>query len=161
MNKFTKWLKNNKKKVITIGVVLLVIIVFVVFLWSIIAYLVPNTKESVYGDRCEVTEKNPIASDREEKIKEFLEKDYKKMKLISYDIKCNLVDIIIEVDDKTSFSDVKKMSNKLIEVFEENELKYYDIELMIKSNNEKSEDYPRIGTHHKEINGTINKKFVW
>jgi len=155
-----KWIKNNKRKAIIIAVVLLAIILLVIFSYAIISYLMPNTKASVYCDRCKVTSNYPVESDREEKIKEFL-KDYKGIELKTFDVKCNLIDIVVEVDDKYSFSKVKDMSKKLLKVFSDDENKYYDIQLMVKSNNEKSELYPKIGTHHKEIDGKVNDSFVW
>lgn len=155
-----KWIKNNKKKTIIIGVVVLAIVLLVIFSFAIISYLVPNTKASVYGDRCKATSDYQVESDREDKIKDFL-KDYKEIELKSFDVKCNLIDVVIEVDDKYSFSKVKDMSKKLLKVFSEDEYKHYDIQLMVKSNNEKSEVYPKIGTHHKEINGKVNDSFVW
>ena len=155
-----KWIKNNKKKAIIIGVIVLALALLIIFSYAIISYLVPNTKASVYGDRCKVTSNYPVESDREDKINEFF-KEYKEVKLKTFDVKCNLIDIVIEVDDKYSFSKVKDMSKKLLEVFSEDEIKYYDIQLMVKSNNEKSELYPKIGTHHKEIDGKVNDSFVW
>lgn len=155
------WIKENKKKAIIIGVVILAVVLLVVFAFAIISYLVPNTKASVYGDRCKATSEYKVESDREDKIKEFL-KDYNDMDLKSFDVKCNLIDIVIEVDDKVSLSKVKDMSKKLLKVFSEDEYKHYDIQLMVKSNaGDKSEVYPKIGTHHKEIDGKINDSFVW
>jgi hypothetical protein len=155
-----RWIKNNKKKAIIIGVVVLAVLLLVIFSFAIISYLVPNTKASVYGDRCKTTSNYQIESDREDKIKEFL-KDYKEIEFKSFDVKCNLIDIVIEVKDKYSFSKVKDMSKKLLKVFTEDEYKHYDIQLMVKSDNDKSEVYPKIGTHHKEINGKVNDSFVW
>lgn len=160
MDKFIKWVKNNKKLVIKIGIIVVILILFIVAIFGVISFLMPDTKESVYGNRCEITEANPVSKKRKNEIKNVL-KDYDNMKLIEYNVKCNLIDIIIEVNDETNFSDVKKMSNKLLEVFSKEELKIYDIELMIKSNKKDSEDYPKIGTHHKEINGSMNEEFVW
>lgn len=160
MDKIINWVKKNKKLIIKITIIFVVLVLFIVGIYGIISFLMPDTKESVYGDRCEVAEDNPVSKKRESEIKKFL-KDYKGMTLIDYNVKCNLIDIIIEVEDETSFSDVKKMGNKLLDVFSEKELKIYDIELMIRSNKKDSEDYPRIGTHHKEINGSMNDEFVW
>lgn len=160
MDKVIKWVKKNKKKVIGFFVVIAILVAFVIGIWGVVSYLMPDTKESVYGDRCDITEQHPVSKKRESEITKFL-KDYDKMKLIDYDVKCNLIDIVIEVDDSMSFSDVKTMGKKLLEVFKEEELKYYDIELMIRSNKEDSADYPKIGTHHKEINGSMNDDFVW
>ena len=159
MDKFKKWFKNNKKKSIVISIVATAAVLMVIFTIGVITFLMPNTRKSVYGDRCEVTKKNPVESDRETKIKEFI-KDYKNMEFSSFEVKCNLIDVIITVDEKVSISNVKKMGKKLLKVFSEDELKYYDIQLMVKSNKE-NDAYPIIGTHHKEINGSTNENFVW
>ena len=162
MNKIKEWLKNNKKKAIIIGIVLITLILCVVFSIAVIKYLMPNTKTSVYGDRCTITQDYPVAEDREDKIKEFLDsKDYSSMNFVSFEVKCNLIDVIVEVDDKTSFSKVKGMGKKMLSIFSEDELKKYDIQLLRRSNNEESEDYPKIGTHHKEINQSMNDDFIW
>lgn len=160
MNKLKKWVANNRKKVIVIGILLLSLILSIIFLIGVISYLMPNTRESVYGDRCEFTSEHAVKDERESKIKDFL-KDYETMDMKSFEVKCNLINIIIEVDDKTSFSKVKSMGKKLLSVFDDDELKYYDIQLMIKSNKENSDDYPKIGSHHKEINGSTNEDFIW
>lgn len=162
MKKIKNWFKNNKKKAIITGIVLLTLILCVVFLIAVIKYLMPDTKASVYGDRCEVTEDYPVADDRKDKIKSFLEKkDYANMSFISMEVKCNLIDIIVEVDDKASFSKVKSMGKKMLGEFSKEELEKYDIQLIIRSNNDESEDYPKIGTHHKKINGSMNDDFIW
>lgn len=160
MNKLKKWVANNRKKAIVIGMLLLSLILSIIFLIGVISYLMPNTRESVYGDRCEFTAEHAVKDERESKIKDFL-KDYENMDMKKFEVKCNLINIIIEVDDKTSFSKVKSMGKKLLSVFDEDELKYYDIQLMIKSNKENSDDYPKIGSHHKEINGSTNEDFIW
>ncbi len=162
MNKIKDWFKKNKKKTIMLGLALISLILCIIFLVAVIKYLMPNTKKSVYGDRCAITADHPIADDREDTIKKFLDsKDYSTMKFVSFERKCNLIDVIVEVEDKTSFSKVKAMGKKLLSVFDKDEQKYYDIQLIIRSDNDESEDYPKIGTHHKEINGSINDDFIW
>ena len=160
MNKIKKWFKNNKKKSIILSIVLLAVILLIVFTVGVISYLMPNSRKSVYGDRCEVTKEHPVEKDRKDKIKEFL-KNYKGMELSSYEVKCNLIDFVIVVDDSASVSKVKKMSKELLKVFTKEELKYYDLELMVKASNEKNDAFPIAGTHHKEINGSSNDNFVW
>ncbi len=160
MEKFISFLKRNKKKVI-VGTILL--IVFVIFLFSgykLYKYLTPDTKDSVYGDRCELTDGIDITSERENMIKDKVE-SYSGMKLSDVDVKCNLIDIVVVVDDSTTLDTVKEMSAQLLTVFTEEELKYYDIQLFVDSDNEKSEVYPVIGTRHKTNNGDPESSFVW
>lgn len=160
MNKIKKWIKNNKKKVIMIVTVLVLLILFVCISYAIISFLMPNTKASVYGNRCEVTRDYPVASDRKDKLEAFVSKQ-DKMKLVNFEVKCNLIDIIVEVDDSVAVSKIKTMAKSMLEEFSDDEIKYYDIEIMIKSNKSDSDSYPMIGVHHKEINGSSTDNFVW
>lgn len=160
MNKIKKFLKTHKKKCIALGVVLLVFVIIGIALYSVVSYLTPNTRESVYGDRCEVTENHPVDKERNSEVKKFFE-GKEKAKFVKLEIKCNLIDIIMEVDDSESIANVKAIGKELLSVFSEDELKYYDLQLIVKSNAKKSETYPKIGTHHKEIDGISNDDFVW
>jgi hypothetical protein len=160
MNKFLSFIKKNKKKVIVTILLLIVFGVFVFAAYKLYEYLTPDTKDSVYGNRCELTEGVEISKERKDMIKETVE-SYEGMKLSNVDIKCNLIDIIVKVDDEITLDTVKEMSDKLLTVFTEEELKYYDLELWVDSNAKESEVYPVIGTRHKTGNGDATKKFVW
>lgn len=160
MNKFLSFIKKNKKKVIVTILLLIVFGVFVFAAYKLYEYLTPDTKDSVYGNRCELTEGVAISKERKDMIKETVE-SYEGMKLSNVDIKCNLIDIIVKVDDEITLDTVKEMSDKLLTVFTEEELKYYDLELWVDSNAKESEVYPVIGTRHKTGNGDATKKFVW
>ena len=56
MNKFLSFIKKNKKKVIVTILLLIVFGVFVFAAYKLYEYLTPDTKDSVYGNRCELTE---------------------------------------------------------------------------------------------------------
>ncbi len=160
MDKFKKWLKENKKRSVILGITVVTVIILIIFTIGVVKFLMPNTRKNIYGERCSVTKEYPVESDRKEKIEDFL-KDYKNISLKSFQVKCNLIDIVIEVDDKVSLSTVKKMGKEMLSVFSKDELKYYDLELMVKSNNDESTVYPQMGTHHKEIDGSSNDNFIW
>lgn len=160
MNKIKKWIKNNKKKVIMLVTVLVLLLIFIIISYAIVSFLMPNTKASVYGDRCEVTRDYKVASDREAKLETFV-KSQEKMKLVSFEVKCNLIDIIVEVDDSVAVSKIKTMAKSMLSEFSDDEIRHYDIELMIKSNKKDSDSYPMIGMHHKEINGSSADNFAW
>ena len=160
MDKFISFLKRNKKRIIIILILLIVFSIFVFATYKLYKYLTPDTKDSVYGDRCELTDGIDITAERENSVKEVVE-SYEGMKLSDVDVKCNLIDIIVVVKDATEVKTVKDMSNKLLTVFTEEELKYYDIQLWVDSNSKNSETYPIIGTRHKTNNGDLESKFVW
>lgn len=160
MNKFLSFIKKNKKKIIITIVLLVVFSIFVFATYKLYKYLTPDTKDSVYGDRCELTDGIDITKEREKMIQDKIE-SYEGMKLSDVDVKCNLIDIIVVVNDEIEVKTVKEMSNELLTVFTEEELKYYDIELWVDSDATESEVYPIIGTRHKTNNGDATSKFVW
>lgn len=160
MKKVQSFIKKHKKGIIIVSAIVIVLIICAVALYQLIAYLSPNQKQSQYGDRCESTESVMITDARKEAIKEAVE-SYENMTLSTIDVKCNLIDIIVIVDDSVLASTVKEMSDKVLEAFSEEELKYYDLSLWVDSEAEESETYPMIGTRHKEINGEANAYFVW
>lgn len=160
MNNILSKIKKNKKKVIILVIILIALAISVFAVYKIISYLSPDRKNSVYGDRCEITESIEITKDRKEKIKSAIEA-YDGMKLSTIDVKCNLIDIIVIVKDEMEIKDVKTMSKDIIVVFNEEELKYYDLALWVNSDKDESEKYPIIGTKHKVINGESKDSFVW
>lgn len=160
MDKFISFLKKNKKRVIVITVLLVVLAIFLFATYKLYKYLTPDTKDSVYGDRCELTDGIDITAEREKMVKATVE-SYEGMKLSDVDVKCNLIDIVVIVPDETDVKTVKEMSNELLTVFTEEELKYYDIQLWVDSDAKESETYPIIGTRHKTNNGDLESKFVW
>ena len=71
--------KNKKKKVIITSIVGIAVLLFIIFLVAIIKYLMPDTKASVYGDRCEVSADYPIKDDRKQAVEKFFD-SYDKIK---------------------------------------------------------------------------------
>lgn len=160
MNNIMSKIKKHKKKLIIIAVVLILLAICFFAIYKVISYLMPDRKNSVYGNRCELTESIEINKERKNDIKVVVE-EYDGMALLTVDVKCNLIDIIVKVKDETEIATVKEMSKKIIAVFTEEELKYYDLALWIDSDNDKSTKYPIIGTKHKVINGESKDSFVW
>lgn len=158
MEKFLTFLKKHKKKVIILTVVLLLFIVCFILCHQLLAYLNPNTKESVYGDRCDLTESIMITDEKKDAIKTAVE-SFENMKLSNVDVKCNLIDIVVNVDNNVEEGKVKEMSSKLLESFSKEELKYYDLQLMVNWPDDKEK--AMMGTHHKMVNGEMNDHFVW
>lgn len=158
MEKFTTFLKKHKKKLIAIVVILIVFLICYIAIHQLLAYLNPNTKESVYGDRCDLTESVMITDARKNAVKEAVE-SYELMKLSTVHVECNLINIIVNVDNTVEESKIKEMADKVLAAFEKEELKYYDLQLMI--NWPDDPEKAMMATHHKMINGEMNDHFVW
>lgn len=158
MDKFLAFFKKHKKKIIIITIILIILIICFIACHQLLAYLNPNTKESVYGDRCDLTESIMITDARKDTVKEAIE-SYENMKVVDIDVKCNLIDIVVNVEKDVEEKKVKEMSDKVLEAFEKEELKYYDLQLLV--NWKDDEDKVMAGTHHKMVNGEMNDHFVW
>ncbi len=156
MSKFLSFLDKHKKKIIILTIVMIILIISVVSLYKIYQYLTPDHRASSYGDRCEETESILITDERKKSVQETVE-SYEKMKLSVVDVKCNLIDIVIYVEEDVPLKTVKEMSKKLLEVFTEEELKYYEIELLVDVKDVEDHDiYP---VAPKKAKGSSS--FVW
>lgn len=161
MDKFIVFVKKYRKKIIVCAILLIILAIFLFSAYRLYKFLTPDTRNSVYGDRCELTDDIDITKEREEMVKDVINEN-EGMTLSKINVKCNLIDITVKVEDDVKVDDVKKMADKILTVFTEEELKYYDIELMVDSTAEESEVYPIIGTRHKtNIDGNAEAKFVW
>ena len=160
MDNVLDFLKKHKKKVIAIVVVLVVFIIIFVAIKKVVNYLTPSSKQSVYGDRCDAVAKIPVKNDTKDAIKGVF-KEYELVEFKKIDVKCRLIDIIINLKGDMPDETVEEMSKKLLEVIPKDIKDNYDIEFYITNSNKENETYPRIGTHHKVINGEANDFFVW
>ncbi|MBR3523573.1 MAG: hypothetical protein IKN87_02690 [Bacilli bacterium] len=160
MDNVLDFLKKHKKKVIAIVVVLVVFIIIFVAIKKVVNYLTPSSKQSVYGDRCDAVAKIPVKNDTKDAIKGVF-KEYELVEFKKIDVKCRLIDIIINLKGDMPDETVEEMSKKLLEVIPKDIKDNYDIEFYITNSNKENETYPRIGTHHKVINGESNDFFVW
>lgn len=160
MDKFLNYIKDHKKRVIIIAIVL---IIFIFLFWTfkrIVNYLSPSTKQSVYGDRCENVKKYPVKNDTKKAIKESIE-SFEGVTLSKIDVKCKLIDIIINFDNDKDDAIIGQIGTSLLNAIPENIRNNYDLELYITNSNKENQTYPRIGTHHKVIKGEANENFVW
>ena len=160
MEDVLNFLKKHKKKVIAIVVALIVFLIIFIAIKKVVNYLSPSTKQSVYGDRCDAVKKIPVKDDTKTAIKNVF-KEYEVIEFKKIDVKCRLIDIVINLKEDMEDEQVEEMSRKLLEAIPEDIKNNYDIELYITNSNKENETYPRIGTHHKVIKGEVNDYFVW
>lgn len=160
MDKFLNYIKNHKKRVIIIAAVLIVFLALFLMFKKVYNYLSPSSKQSVYGDRCENVKAYPVKDDTKKSIKEAVE-SFEGVTLTKIDVKCKLIDIIINFDNDKEDTIVGQIGASLLNAIPENIRNNYDLELYITNSNKENQTYPRIGTHHKVIKGEANENFVW
>ena len=136
-----KLIKNNKG----ISIALIIILVFIIGSFIMIRTFFPSGNE--YGDRLKGIDKVKFSkkeiSELEEKIS-----DRSKIKKVTVDIKGKLINIIITVEEDADLDDMKDYAKEKLELFDEDELKFYDIQFYINNVKEK-EHYPAMGYKHK------------
>lgn len=137
-----EFIKKNKIMIIIFS---LLVIMFVSIGLLLITFF-PSGNE--YGNRLKGIDKVSFSKKEIDTLESKIG-DRNKIMDVSIDIKGRLINIIIKVEDDTELDDIKDHVKEKLELFSEEEQKYYDIQFYIKNANEKKEHYPKIGYKHK------------
>ncbi len=146
-----KFIKEHK---IT-SIVILVFVGVIVLLFMAWTIFFSKGGNPVYGNRLEGIEKVKITDSEEDKISSELEKD-KSVKDVDTNIAGRTLDIVITVDDDMKLDDAKKVGSNSYKVLSDKQIDYYSIQIFIKKNSEKENNFPIIGYKQR---GT--KDLVW
>ncbi len=141
--------KNNKHvKYGIIGVVVVLVIVLGILIYKNL-FLGSNSNRLEGIDNYKLT-KNEI-NDVKDLFNELNDID-------SIDVYTNykIIKILIKLKNDIELDTIKEKANKSIEKISESNREFYDIEIFVESNNEKSEVYPKIGYKYK-----TSSEFVW
>ena len=147
-----KFIKNNK---ILIALILIAVIMFSTILIIIFSNLSSGNDE--YGNRLDEIEKYPITDEVINNIKNEIS-SLEKVKSINYDLEGRLINFVIKVEDDLIVSEAKNYSEKILENFSDDIKSYYDIQILIDSNIDESENYPIIGYKHKTSDSLVWKQ---
>lgn len=139
-NKLMKELKENK----------FTTIVFLIFLGLfligalIFGLVMPKTGKPIYGNRLDGIEKVEVTKDQtNELVKNLKDKDY--VTSASTHISGKIINVLIETKDGTSIKKAKTLKTIVLKAFEEDQKKFYDIQLFITNENKDAKGYPVIG----------------
>lgn len=146
------FIKRHKFKLLLL---LIFIIVFVISLFALMNLLYPDSRKDVYGNRLDGIDDVPIKNKDVTEIKD----------------KISASDFVLEVDDlitgrlikftvyvkaDTNKDSAKKLLTTIQDVFSDEILSFYDIQVMIIEEKEESTNYPIFAYKHK-----TSKNFVW
>ena len=137
-----KHIKNNKG----IAITLLIILIFIIAGIFLLKAFFPSG--NAYGDRLKGIEKVEFSKSEITKLEEKI-KERDNIKNVSIDIKGRLINIIITVNKDTNIDDMKDYTKERLEIFDKEELEYYDVQFYLLNEDDESEDYPSIGYKHK------------
>ena len=135
--------KTHKKQCMIGGIAFLVIF-FLILIWL---FIVPVFSNNKYGDRLDGIEDHKISSDTVKDIENSL-KENDKVTDITYNNEGRILDFIITVSNDMSTEDAKKLGDTILDKISDDDKKYYDIQILIDTE-EENDNYPIAGYKHK------------
>lgn len=145
-----KFIKKNKFSVF------IMIIFTAIVIFGTVAY---NTffvgKGAVYGDRLEGIEDVPIKSSEKEKLISSLE-EKDTVKEVTTTLHGKIFNVIITVNDDVSKDTAKNVGNEVLGFLSSEQLSFYDVQVYVKKEDEKQNDFPIVG--YKQNN---QKSITW
>lgn len=145
-----EFIKKNK---ILVSLLVIAIVFFAAIMIIIFSNLSIGNNE--YGNRLDNIEKYPISDEAINEIKTDIS-SYEKVTSVSYNLEGKLANFILTVDDSLEEETAKNYANKILENLSDDVKSYYDIQVLVDSDNKESEVYPIIGYKHKTTD-----MFVW
>ena len=147
--------KTHKKQCMIGGIAFLVIF-FLILIWL---FIVPVFSNNKYGDRLDGIEDHKISSDTVKDIENSL-KENDKVTDVTYNNEGRILDFIITVSNDMSTEDAKKIGDTILDKISDDDKKYYDIQILIDTE-EENDNYPIAGYKHKsEDNFTYGNEVV-
>lgn len=138
-----KFLKKHKKQVI-LGVICLIVLLI---LLMVKLFVLPSFNGNKYGDRLKDEKKYKISNETISKIKDKA-KDTDGVTSIDYHKEGRILNFTIIVGNDFGVNQAKDFVNGFIGEIGEKNLKYYDVQIFIDSE-EKNDQYPIIGYKNK------------
>ena len=135
--------KTHKKQCMIGGIAFLVIF-FLILIWL---FIVPVFSNNKYGDRLDGIEDHKISSDTVKDIENSL-KENDKVTDVTYNNEGRILDFIITVSNDMSTEDAKKLGDTILDKISDDDKKYYDIQILI-GTEEENDNYPIAGYKHK------------
>ncbi len=138
-----KFLKKHKKQVI-LGVICLIVLLI---LLMVKLFVLPSFNGNKYGDRLKDEKKYKISNETISKIKDKA-KDTDGVTSIDYHKEGRILNFTVIVGNDFGVNQAKDFVNGFIGEIGEKNLKYYDVQIFIDSE-EKNDQYPIIGYKNK------------
>ena len=146
------FIRKNKFIIIAIGVFL----ILVILAFQIVTMFFPKDGTALYGDRLDGIENVELTKTKLTKIEDVL-KENEIVKKASVSVQGKIVEVIITVQDDTSVDSVKELNTTVLNSLEEDEKKFYDIQIFVKKDTDAT-DFPIIGyKHHARDNFSWTK----
>ena len=123
---------NYIKKHKLTSFVILVYIIVIAFLYFIYKLFIGSSGLPVYGDRLDGIENVPITEEQINQISEEITKNDFVLKVTKPYIKGKVLKVIVTVADNSDLAKSKELSSKVIEILDDEQKAFYDVEFFIK-----------------------------
>lgn len=143
-----KFIKKNKYTIIAI----IIFIILVLVAATAKNILVPDEGKAVYGDRLDGIKDHPLSEETLKGVDTKL-KENEKVTNSSSKLHGKIINIIITVTDDTSIEDAKKIASDTTNMFTNDELSFYSLQVFVKKENAELNNFPIIG--YKDANGEM------
>ena len=147
--KSNKLLEFIKKNVLLSILILIFILIIILGLVSIKVLVFPHYSVDKYGDRLENIETVKLSNSRFDEIKGSFDA-IDGFNIDKFELSGRIVNIYISVKDDFDVNTAKESASKLVSLFSEDEIKFYDFQVFVTSNGDK---YPIIGYKNKNSEG--------
>lgn len=134
------YIKKNKLTVFII-VIFVIVVAIVGYLYNV---LFSGGRSGIYGNRLDGIENVEIKDKQYKNIKSKLKENENVIK-VTTDLKGKIVNIIITVKDEVSKEEARTIAGTALPLFDEEQLKFYDIQIFVKKDNKELNDFPIIG----------------
>ena len=131
----------KEHKIVVVAVIFLLIIIFISFLIKITFFA--NSKNAFYGDRLDGIDSVKITTSQVKDLKNKLQED-SIVKAVEYSLQGKIINIIITINDEVGIDSAKALAPKTLEVLDDDQKKYYDVQVFIKKDSD-VKDFPIIG----------------
>lgn len=145
------FIRKHKFTTCTIIILLIIIVLGI----ALIRFLVPNYGGDLYGNRLNGISSHKIDDKKVNELKDVVGK-LEGVVSVDYLLEGKLINITIKVKDEVERDIAKGYADQSITYFSDDEKKYYDIQVLLSSENKQSEKYPIIGYKHK-----TSESLVW
>ena len=153
-----KFIKRHKYTCILVFIFILLVILGI----KVKQILVPDEGKATYGERLKDIDKHPISDGAFKDIDDSLKKN-SKVKDVSHRIQGKTINYTISFTDETSVKDAKEIGDSILELFDQEILGYYSVQVFLVKDNEAMNNFPIIGMKHPEsktISWTKDREIV-
>ena len=127
-----KFLRKNKYAILAI----VVLIILVILGMQVKNLLVPDEGKASYGQRLDGISNHKLDDSLFESITNKLKEDEKVLEVTHY-VHGKIINLIITVNDEMDVATAKSLANSTINLFDNNELSYYSLQVYVKKNDAK------------------------